>query len=392
MDKKVGGIPFVRGLKIKHISFFSHPLIPEFLRVYGPQIQTVTRPDCFADVVPEEVAFYMALPNLRELSTRWLGENVPNVKMPALERLHLFSVNYDDDEGPGNTKFDFLLNFPNLRQLWLPFNDEWFESVGVLSALGSYFAVRNGWEELSPRRTLIISVDPHFIYDLPKLNPTEEMTRLLQELAVTDGRILIEKLPVTLLDEAVGLFRKQRGGKLLLRSFGKCIRSLVGFSGSVYEVELPNMRKLEVCWALEGTKAREGDYSRTVIWPKLEVELDVGGEKDVSYLPKLVFGSGVVRLSVKRLFCNLKLLSLGSKEAHLGLANFPNLARLELKFGVADVRLFRSLMRVLPASCPKIQLLELLHANYTLREEDFLGMDEEGLDDITPPVLQFPGK
>jgi hypothetical protein len=397
-EESFPGIPLFRGLHILPLldtDFFFLPLIPEFLRIYGPQIHTISRPGILADVVPEEVAFYQALPNLIQLSVPWLGDDVRNVKMPALERLQLLSLYYLNDDITANINFDFLLNFPNLRQLWLCYTHRWYESVGVLSDLVSYFAVRNGREGPSSGRTLLISIDSHHSrdYHFQKLNPTEEVKRLLQELVVADGRILIESMPVTLLDEAVFLFRHQRGGQIKLRSFGKCIRSLKGFSSSLYEVELPNMWKLEVCWASEGAKAREGDYSRKVIWPTLkEVELDVGGEKDVSYLPKLVFGNGVVRPSVKRFGCNLKLLSLGSKEAHLGLANLPNLTRLKLKFGAADVRLFRSLMRVLPTSCRKIQFLHLLHANSTLGEEDFLGMDEEGINDVTPPLLQFPGK
>jgi hypothetical protein len=46
-----------------------------------------------------------------------------------------------------------------------------------------------------------------------------------------------------MLDEAVRLFSNQPGK---LRRFGKCVRSLRGFSSSLYEVELPNMRKLEI--------------------------------------------------------------------------------------------------------------------------------------------------
>jgi hypothetical protein len=390
-------IPLFRGLNILPFLdtafFFLPPLIPEFLRIYGPQIHTISRPNFLADVVPEEVAFYQALPNLTQLSVPWLGDNVANVKMPALERLQLLSLHYVDDEMPANTNFHFLLNFPNLKQLWLCYTDEWYESVGILSDLGSYFAVRNGWQGPASGRMLIISVDPHLIYDLPKLNPTEEVKRLLQELTVADGRILIESIPVTLLDEAVCLFHHQRGGQLKLKSFGKCIRSLVGFSSSLYEVELPNMRRLEVRCASEGKKAKLGDYSRTVCWPKLEeIKLDiVNSENDVSYVTKLVFGSRVLRPSVKRLHCGLKFLSMGTKEAHLGLVNVPNVTRLKLNFGAVDVGLFRSLMQVLPTSCSKIQFL-YLRVNSTLGETDFLGMDEEGFSNVLFPLLQFPGK
>jgi hypothetical protein len=35
------GIPFFKALNIGDTYFCSHPLIPEFLRIYGPQIRTV---------------------------------------------------------------------------------------------------------------------------------------------------------------------------------------------------------------------------------------------------------------------------------------------------------------------------------------------------------------
>jgi hypothetical protein len=158
-------------------------------------------------------------------------------------------------------------------------------------ALGQYFTSRNEWEG-SSGRTLTVSFD-----DIQQpgncdeeLIPTEGVGRLLQELAIADGRILIEKMTVQLLDEAVRLFHHQRGGQLL-RSFGKCIRSLRGFASSLYEVELPNLRKLDVNRVSEETKSRDGDYTRTVNWPKLEeVKLEIGNNgNDLCYLANLTF-------------------------------------------------------------------------------------------------------
>jgi hypothetical protein len=385
------GIPFFQGLNIKHSSFFSLPLISSFLRIYGTQICTVYRSkEEGGYVVPKEVAFYCALPNLTQLSTRWLGDSVPDVKLPALERLQLLTVRSTWSERAAKVNFDFLLNFPNLTHLWLTNVLDWDDNLEVLSALGQYLAIRNVWEE-SSRKLLTIFVDsygtvPH------KLNLTEKekLATLLQELAVADGRILIENMPVTLLDEAVHIFRCQRGEQLL-KSFGKCIRSLDGVSSSLYEVELPNMRKFTLHWVLNGTM-RDGDFSRTVSWPKLEeVRLYIGGiANDLSYTAKLVFGSGVLRPSVQTLEVDLNLLPLGSTEGHLLLGNFPNLTHLTLRFDDEDVGLFRSLMRVLPTSCSKIQFLEII-SYFPLGDEDFLGVDGERLN-LTLPLLQFPGK
>jgi hypothetical protein len=380
------GIPFFRRLNVGDSSFFSHPLLPEFLRIYGSQIHTVHGPDYWHDVDPKEVVFYESLPNLTQLSTRWLGDNVPAVKMPALERLELHTIRSELSES--GVDFDFLLNFPTLTHLWLPRYRVKVEPVQVWGALGRYFNKRNGLEDGSFRRTLTIF--PRSYGDIwVEMNTAEkeQVAVVLQELAVADGRILIDDMNVKLLDEAVRLFHHQRGGQLLLSSFGKCIRSLIGVSSSVYEVELPNMRKLNGNWNVEETTARDGDYSKTVCWPKLvEVNFKMRNE----CLAKLLFGSGVFRPSVKRLNCDLELLSLGSSEAHLLLANFPNLTHLELEVKAEEVGLFRSLMRGLPASCPKIQFL-CLDAYFRLGDEDFLGVDEEG--GLTPPpLLQFPGK
>jgi hypothetical protein len=398
MGEQIDGIPFVRGLNIKHLSFFSHPLIPSFLRIYGPQIHTVSGYSYGDHVASKEIAFYKALPKLTQLSTRWLGDNAVDLIFPALERLQLFKVPSTSNERSPGTDLEFLHSFPNLRHLRLSIS-ELSEYLEVLSAFWLYFAIRNRWEreERSSRKPFTIVFDtPCAAYYNYQLNETTEegCARLLKELAVADGRILIENMPVSLLDEAVRLFHHQQGGKLLLRSFGKCIRSLLGFSSSVYEVELPNMRRSEVYWAWEGTKARDGDYSRTVSWPKLEevkLEIDISMENDVSYVTKLVFGSGVLRSSVKRLDFDLNLLCLESKEDHLLLANFPNLTHLTLRIKSEEVRLLHSLMRVLPTSCPKIQFL-CLFASFPLGDEDFLGVDGEGGLTTTPPLLQFPGK
>jgi hypothetical protein len=384
-------IPFFRRLNVRDSSLFSHPQILSFLRCYGTQIHTVYRYDNCDDVDPDEVAFYEALPNLTQLSTRWLGENnVPAVKMPALERLKLHTIRSEFSDRTEKINFDFLLNFPNLTHLWLPYMSI-VDHVQVWGALGPYIKKQNGLEG-SSRRTLTISLRPWSGARPEELSPSEKenVVTLLQELAVADGRILIENMNVKLLDEAVRHFHHQRGGqKQLLNSFGKCVRSLIGFSSSLYEVELPNMRKLNGYPTLAVT-ARDGDYSKAVSWPKLEeVKLKVRRNECMA---KLVFGSGVFRPSVKRLDCSLTLLSLGSNEAHLLLANFPNLTHLTLSFKAEDVGFFRSVMRVLPASCPKIQFLSL-DAYFPLGDEDFLGMDEEGvLSTTTPPLLQFPGK
>jgi hypothetical protein len=88
-----------------------------------------------------------------------------------------------------------------------------------------------------------------------ELIQTEGLFRLLQELAVGDGRILIDEMPVQLLDSAASLLYHQQEK---LRTFGKCIRSLNGFSSCLYDVELPNMRKLDVSWDTQGTSKGGG--------------------------------------------------------------------------------------------------------------------------------------
>jgi hypothetical protein len=367
MDEETDRIPFFRRLYISDSSFFSHPLIPSFLCTYGVQIHTVVR--CFCHFYEysvrdgneaEQVAFYQALPNLTQLSTRWLGDRIPDGKMPALERLQLRRLRCNYINRTGKLNFDFLQQLPNLSHFWLP--EMRVEAyVKVLCALGSYFeAVNKGKVSCGRTRTIFVDLDcisDEIFHD--EWISNVRVKRLLRELAVADGRILIQNMPIQLLDEAIRLFRRQRGGNLLLSSFGKCIRSLYGFSSSLYEVELPNMRKLEVTGALGGT-SKNGDYSRTVRWPKLKnvkVQSFPIMADDVSYIAKLVFGSGVHRPSVKRLHFDMKtLLSLDSNEAHLLLLNFPNLTCLSLWMEEEeDVGLFHSLMGMLPTCCPKIR-------------------------------------
>jgi hypothetical protein len=165
MGEEIDRIPYFRGLNVRAISFFSNPLIPSFLRIYGPQIHTVSHHNYDDDFVSEDVDFYRSLPNLTQLSARWLGEKkVADMKMPALERLKLFTVPSTLNERSPGTDFEFLVNFPNLRHLWLTIIDlsEYFE---VLSALGPYFAIRNGWEERLSRKPLTILLDTHCAAD-----------------------------------------------------------------------------------------------------------------------------------------------------------------------------------------------------------------------------------
>jgi hypothetical protein len=89
LDKLIGEetdrIPFFRRLKINHCSFFMYPLTPSFLRIYGPQIRTVRNYNNECKVVPEQIAFFQALPNLTQLSTYWSPDNLLDVKMPAIK-------------------------------------------------------------------------------------------------------------------------------------------------------------------------------------------------------------------------------------------------------------------------------------------------------------------
>jgi hypothetical protein len=137
------GIPFFRGLNVRDSTFFSHPLLPEFLGIYGSQIQTIYRSDTFGGVVPDEVAFYESLPNLTQLSTGWLGGYVPTWKMPALERLKLHTIGFEFSDRTEKINFDFLLNFPNLTHLRLPYMKIVEHVHQVLCALGPYFKKQN---------------------------------------------------------------------------------------------------------------------------------------------------------------------------------------------------------------------------------------------------------
>jgi hypothetical protein len=77
VDEEIAqGIPFFRALNIGDKYFCSRPLITEFLCIYGTQIRTVYGSNKRGDVVPDEVAFYEAKPNLTQLSTNWLEEHV----------------------------------------------------------------------------------------------------------------------------------------------------------------------------------------------------------------------------------------------------------------------------------------------------------------------------
>jgi hypothetical protein len=210
----------------------------------------------------------------------------------------------------------------------------------------------------------------------------------LEELAASDGRILIECMPITLLDEAVRHFSNQPGK---LRSFGKCIRSLIGFSSSLYEIGLPNMRKLEIDRDLlfEGMdREDDGDFSRMVnSWPKLEeIQIASMTYHTEDYVKKLLFGSGVLRPSVQRFDCDMKLQPLSSDAAHF-VDKLPNLTQLRLRGGTESGESFRNLMRRLPSSCPKISHLDI-EASDRLGDVDFLGDEDEEL----PPLLQLRGK
>jgi hypothetical protein len=194
-ENNAHGIPFFRRLYVWDTSFFSHSLIPGFLRIYGSHIHTVYHPAYGDKVVPNELTFYEALPNLTQLSANWLGDNVADGKMPAVKRLELHTVPSEYSKPAAKINFNFLLKFPNLTHLWLPYctEDEYFEAT---SALGQYFAIRNGWKR-SKGRTLSISF---FNLELgefdEELIQTEGVARVLQELAVADGRILIEEMPI----------------------------------------------------------------------------------------------------------------------------------------------------------------------------------------------------
>jgi hypothetical protein len=405
------GIPF-GNLDLSEVttsaSFFSHPLIPQFLLEYGPTIHRILN-TCQWDagevdiIPPEELTFYQALPNLTTLCTLAPGENVPQVMMPALHNIQLFSLQSapEEDESiipPLVMNVDFLMNCPNLQQLWLPGQLDMDQYVEILIPLGAYFATRNGWGwGSSGTLTIFIENSDLVSYNgelVKELSQAEGAARLLQELAVADGRILIDSMPITLLDKAVRLFSNQPGK---LRIFGKSIRSLRGFSSSLYAVELPNMRKMTVDYELlfDGEEREiDDDYTiRTVTsWPKLEeIEIDCMSDpgEDVSYMKKLLFGN-VVRPSVKRLdfYMNLEVLS---SDAALLLEKLPNLTELTLHVPAEHVDSFRNLIRSLPTSCPKLYFLSI-NAFYRLGDVDFLGAEDDGELQAPPPLLQLPGK
>jgi hypothetical protein len=436
-------IPFktLNFTKTKASFFYSHALLPSFLQTYGPQIHRIQTPSGFflhpnADEVPpqKELSFYQGLPHLTHLSlfTSNLGENVPlptieEEKLPFLRQLQSFSIRfagyevYDSCEVIRN--IDFLRHCPNLRKLSIHHDMHLDESVKVLTALGDYFAARNGWKEgIPPTLTIFIknttlATIPHQQHQRQPQQIDEGMAnKLLEELAASDGGILIENMPITLLNDAVRHFCNQPG---TLRRFGKCVRSLIGFSSSLYEVKLPNMRKLRVDGQrrifLE--KEREGDYTKTVSWPKLEtikldslVDTDSESDEDahvpvtvpvpvpmkegLSYMKKLVFESGL-RSTVKRLDYDFHLhfFSLDDEVPHL-LHNFPNLTQLtfsSVSISAKDAESFRSFMRRLPTSVPKLQWLDF-STSFPLKDEDFLlGMNGDDDSCCVPPLLQLSG-
>jgi Leucine-rich repeat (LRR) protein len=421
-------------------SFFSHPLLPSFLQTYGPQIHGIHtssgfffHPTAEPEVFPpqKELAFYQGLPNLIHLSlvslfTSSLEENVPlptieEERLSFLPNLQSFSIHFADYGGYDSSEvirnIDFLRHCPNVRKLTLD-DMPLVESVKVLTALGDYFAARNGWKGGAPPTLSIFIQNSIFTKQsrhqhLKKLRRIDEgmVNKLLEELAASDGRILVDNMPITLLDGAVRLFSKQRGK---LRSFGKCITSLIGFSDSVYEVKLPNMRKLRLNGELIILgKEREGDYTKTVSWPKLETiklenvdEYDNDSESDDddapavpvqpapvkedlrSYIKKLVFESGL-RATVKRLDYEFDLHFFISEEAPHLLRNLPNLTQLTLTFNEEDADSFRCLFRNLPTSSPKLQMLEIT-THFPFKDEDFLGMGDDGCCCV-PPLLQLSG-
>jgi hypothetical protein len=398
-------------------SFFLHPLIPQFLLDYGPKIHEIRNSIQFnsiqlifissrwckyeePDTIPlEELTFYQALPNLTSLSTLAPGDNVPQKMMPALRNLQLFSLQSAPEEDESVIpslvmNVDFLMNCPNLERLWLPDDTNMDEYVEILIPLGAYFAARNGWGwGSSGTLTIFVDNSDRYFYDgelVKELSETEGAERLIKELAASDGRVLIDSMPITLLDKAVRLFSfSNQPGKL--RSFGKCIRSLRGFSSSLYEVKLPNMRKMTVGEELlfDGEEREIDNNTRTVTsWPKLkEIEIDCMSDpgEDVSYMKKLLFGN-VVRRSVKQFYFDMHMQVLSSDAAHL-LQKLPNVTELTLYVPAENVDSFRNLIRSLPTSCAKLALLSV-EAEYRFGDVDFLGEEDGEL----PPLLQLPGK
>jgi hypothetical protein len=447
-------IPFkaLNFTKTKASFFYSHALLPSFLQTYGPQLHRIHTPSGFflhlnadseVDEVPpeKELAFYQGLPNLTHLSlfNFYLKENVllplPTIekeKLPFLQHLHSFSIELAVTVFGGEStevirNMYFLQHCPSLRKLSLH-DMSLLESVKVLTTLGDKFAAMNGWKGGGTPPTLRIFIKNTLFQRQNPRGHMEELreidegmiNNLLEELAASDGRISIETMPITLLDGAVRLFSKQRGK---LQRFGKCVRSLIGFSDSLYEVQLPNLRELRVYDLLFLGKEREGDYTETVSWPKLDtIKIQFEGQfgndsesedddaddnedsesddddnddddapavpvkEDMSYMKKLVFESGL-RARVQRLDYDFGLKLLRSDdEAPSLLRNLPNLTQLRLQVFEEDAEPFRSLLRNLPTSVPKLQLLGF-HTHFPLKDEDFLGMGDECC--CVPPLLQL---
>jgi hypothetical protein len=92
-----------------------------------------------------------------------------------------------------------------------------------LGADWEQIGIRNGWNDetgsSSQDKTLtIFDIFTYYEYQ----ETIEKATKLLQKLAIVDGRILIENMPIKLLDEAVVHFENcRRGGQKLLSIFGK---------------------------------------------------------------------------------------------------------------------------------------------------------------------------
>jgi hypothetical protein len=420
-QERAGGfeIPFrsVNFIEFTEPSFYSHPLIPEFLLKFGSQIHHAHIPGFFYDVdstmspkESDEFAFYQGLPNLIHLSTIRLGKNIPSAEIPFLCHLQFLTIQsppvpdededediivemYEDEDTTVEMNVDFLLNCPKLRKLCLP-NMDLTEYIKILTELGKeYFAVRNRSGSLT---TLSIEIEETLLTGkfLEQQHQTQHEDgvnkRLLQELAAADGRIRIKNMPVTLLDEAIRLFKYQPGK---LSSFGKCVLSLIGFSNSLYDVELANMQKILVDRNLVfvGETREARDYMDTISWPKLE-EIEFHYKynfpaDDFDYMKELLFGSRV-RPSVQRLNYDLELHFLKPEETLELLGNLPNLTRVALTVGPEDVKLFRDLIRSFSISCSKLQSMEI--DTYTrLGDEDFLGTDGNG---NHPPLLQLSGK
>jgi hypothetical protein len=76
--------------------------------------------------------------------------------MPAMQRLALDLVLSALSHSANKINTAFLLNFPNLMHLWLTPSRGWNEYLEVMSALGSYLAIRNRWDGASRKPLTII--------------------------------------------------------------------------------------------------------------------------------------------------------------------------------------------------------------------------------------------